>query len=94
MFHQPNNARITTNEKLIVKVGDTFKCECSIRQRDSDESIWNLNSWKLDADGWYHLGSTNGKIIIENVSNHSQFEWTKQNVIIPSHNVKEVVQFT
>jgi len=56
MIHQPKNKRETTDITLVAKIGDTFKCECSIREKDSDNSICRLNSWKLEEDGWYHLG--------------------------------------
>jgi hypothetical protein len=90
MHHQPDNNKVTTLNNLIAKVGDTFKCECSIRQEDSDGKVWNLNSWKVEEDGWYHLGSTDGNIIFEKFP--TKREWTKERE--PFSNIKEKVVFT
>jgi hypothetical protein len=78
MLHQPDNQRITTNKRLHVKIGDTFKCNCSIREKDSDNSIHQLNSWKLEADGWYHLGSTDGQSLLREFPCHLDLEWEKK----------------
>ena len=97
MEHQPQNHSITKDETLRVEVGDTFKCGCSIRQSDSDgNNIWNLNSWKLKEDGWYHLGSMDGSIIEEKFKANLQHDWTKicGRTSEPYDTLCEVVQFT
>jgi hypothetical protein len=96
MFHQPNNQSVTQDEKLKAKVGDTFKCSCSIFQEDSDGQVYQLNSWKLENDGWYHFGSTNGKPIREHFHMHNENEWVKicGRTSEPFDTLPEVVSFT
>lgn len=89
MQHQPDNGRVTTDNNLIAKNGDTFKCECSIRQEDCGK-LWHLNSWKVEKDGWYHLGSTDGHIIVEKFP--TKYRWTKEREQFS--NIKERVEFT
>ncbi len=96
MFHQPNNQSVTTDENLTVKIGDTFKCSCGIFQEDSDGKVYQLNSWKLEKDGWYHLGSTDGKPIQEHFRMHPEKDWKKicGRTKEPFDTLFEVVQFT
>jgi hypothetical protein len=78
MLHQPDNQRITTNNRLRAKVGDTFKCNCSIQEKDSNNSLCRLNSWKLEEDGWYHLGSTDGVSLVRTFASSPELEWEKK----------------
>jgi len=96
MIHQPQNQSETKDEKLSAKVGDTFKCGCSIFQEDSDGKVYQLNSWKLTENGWYHLGSTDGKPIQEQFCMHREDEWKKicGRAKEPFDTTFEVVQFT
>jgi hypothetical protein len=54
MLHQPHNSRITTDDTLIVEIGDTFKCKCSLEQGGDPAN--GLNSWKyIDKGKWMFL---------------------------------------
>lgn len=98
MTHYPQNQRETMDETLSVKVGDTFKCGCSINQIDSNGDVWLLNSWILKKDGWYHLGSTDGSVIKEKFAfpRPKEHDWTKICKLTsePIDTLHEVVEFT
>ena len=71
MLHFLHNCEITTNETLKVKIGDTFKCKCSI------SVIYN--SWKYTKNGWFFL-IKNPKVITDH-------KWVKQTKKVPFNKV-------